>query len=142
MSSSVKQLGSGFLKSLNFLTECFILYFLPFSSIVHSKRVKNILEENELCKCSISICLFSIKRFVNTVTNTIFINPLLKRSFCSLGLYTFYYFVYQLLYFFVSRNGSADTVLKFGSCQRTSTWFVDRTKSVIFICDNSHRSSC
>jgi len=42
--SSLKQLGSRFLKSLNFLTEHFILYFLPLGSIVNSIRVKNILE--------------------------------------------------------------------------------------------------
>lgn len=43
--SSIKQLESGFLKSPNFLTECFILYFLPLNSIVHRIRVKNILEK-------------------------------------------------------------------------------------------------
>lgn len=34
-----------FPKSLNFLTECFILYFLPLNNIVHRIRVKSILEK-------------------------------------------------------------------------------------------------
>lgn len=43
--SSIKQLESGFLKSLNFFNRMFYLVFLLLSSIVYSIRVKNILEK-------------------------------------------------------------------------------------------------